>query len=104
MIAHAGPGGLADRRWLAAAVLGAAMVLAGLVLTLKLPLTLRERVERARTGRLPEGGSQSVPDAIPFSALVGAMLVCQGCAHITFASDGEQPDALLRQELLRART
>jgi hypothetical protein len=87
VIAHAGPAGLADRRWLAAAVLGAAMALAGLVLTLKLVLALRERAESARAGRLPEG-SQSVPDAIPFSALVGAMLVCQGCAHYALLAAG----------------
>ena len=87
VIAHAGPGGLADRRWLAAAVLGAAMALAGLVLTLKLVLALRERAESARAGHLPEG-SQSVPDAIPFSALVGAMLVCQGCAHYALLAAG----------------
>ncbi len=87
VIAHAGPAGLADRRWLAAAVLGAAMALGGLVLTLKLVLALRERAESARAGRLPEG-SQSVPDAIPFSALVGAMLVCQGCAHYALLAAG----------------
>jgi len=87
VIAHAGPGGLADRRWLAAAVLGAAMALAGLVLTLKLVLALRERAESARAGRLPEG-SQPVPDAFPFSALVGAMLVCQGCAHYALLAAG----------------
>jgi hypothetical protein len=87
VIAHAGPGGLADRRWLAAAVLGAAMALAGLVLTLKLVLALRERAESAGAGRLPEG-SQPVPDAIPFSALVGAMLVCQGCAHYALLAAG----------------
>jgi hypothetical protein len=87
VIAHAGPGGLADRRWLAAAVLGATMALAGLVLTLKLVLSLRERAESARAGHLTEG-SQSVPDAIPFSALVGAMLVCQGCAHYALLTAG----------------
>jgi hypothetical protein len=87
VIAHAGPGGLADRRWLAAAVLGATMALAGLVLTLKLVLSLRDRAVSARTGQLPEG-SQSVPDAIPFSALVGAMLVCQGCAHYALLAAG----------------
>jgi len=87
VIAHAGPAGIADRRWLAAAVLGAAMALAGLVLTLKLVLALRERAESARAGRFPEG-AQSVPDAIPFSALVGAMLVCQGCAHYALLAAG----------------
>jgi hypothetical protein len=87
VIAHAGPGGLADHRWLAAAVLGAAMALAGLVLTLKLVLAFRERAEGARAGHLPEG-SQFVPDAIPFSALVGAMLVCQGCAHYALLAAG----------------
>jgi hypothetical protein len=87
VIAHAGPGGLADRRWLAAALLGAAMALAGLVLTLKLVLALRERAESARAGRLPEG-SRPVPEAIPFSALVGAMLVCQGCAHYALLAAG----------------
>jgi hypothetical protein len=87
VIAHAGPAGLADRLWLAAAVLGAAMALAGLVLTLKLVLALRERAESARAGRFPEG-AQSVPDAIPFSALVGAMLVCQGCAHYALLAAG----------------
>ena len=87
VFAHAGPGGLADRRWLAAAVLGATMALAGLVLTLKLVLTLRERAESARAGQLPEG-SLSVPDSIPFSALVGAMLVCQGCAHYALLAAG----------------
>jgi len=87
VIAHAGPGGLADRSWLAAALLGAAMALAGLVLTLKLVLALRERTASARAGHLPES-SQSVPDAIPFSALVGAMLVCQGCAHYALLAAG----------------
>jgi hypothetical protein len=87
VIAHAGPAGLADRLWLAAAVLGAVMALAGLVLTLKLVLALRERAESARAGRFPEG-AQSVPDAIPFSALVGAMLVCQGCAHYALLAAG----------------
>ena len=87
VIAHAGPGGLADRRWLAAAVLGATMALAGLLLTLKLVLTLRERAESAGAGQLPEG-SLSVPDSIPFSALVGAMLVCQGCAHYALLAAG----------------
>ena len=87
VFAHAGLVGLADRRWLAAAVLGATMALAGLVLTLKLVLTLRERAESARAGQLPEG-SLSVPDSIPFSALVGAMLVCQGCAHYALLAAG----------------
>lgn len=87
VIAHAGPGGLADRRWLAAAVLGAGMALAGLFLTLKLVLALRERAESARAGRIPEG-SQSVPDSIPFGALVGAMLVCQGSAHYALLAVG----------------
>jgi hypothetical protein len=87
VIAHAGPGGLADRRWLAAAALGAALALAGLVLTLKLVLALRERAESARAGRLPEG-SLSIPDSIPFSALVAAMLVCQGCAHYALLAAG----------------
>ena len=61
VIAHAGPAGLADGRWLAAAVVGAAMALAGLVLTLKLVLALRERAERARAGHLPEGWRTSPP-------------------------------------------
>jgi len=87
VIAHAGPAGLADGRWLAAAVVGAAMALAGLVLTVKLVLALRERAERARAGDLPEG-SQAVPDSIPFSALVAAMLVCQGCAHYALLAAG----------------
>jgi hypothetical protein len=87
VIAHAGPAGLADGRWLAAAVVGAAMALAGLVLTLKLVLALRERAERAGAGHLPEG-SQAVPDSIPFSALVAAMLVCQGCAHYALLAAG----------------
>jgi hypothetical protein len=87
VIAHAGPAGLADPLGLAAAVLGAVMALAGLVLTLKLVLALRERAESARAGRFPEG-AQSVPDAIPFSALVGAMLVCQGCAHYALLAAG----------------
>jgi len=87
VIAHAGPGGLADRRWLAAAVLGAGMALAGLFLTLKLVLALRERAESARAGRIPED-SQSVPDSIPFSALVGAMFVCQGSAHYALLAAG----------------
>ena len=29
-----------------------------------------------------------MPDAIPFSALVGAMLVCQGCAHYALLAAG----------------
>ena len=90
VFAHAGLAGLADRRWLAAAVLGATMALAGLVLTLKLVLTLRERAESARAGQLPEG-SLSVPDSIPFSALVGAMLVCQAAPTMRCWRPGRPP-------------
>jgi hypothetical protein len=63
------------------------MALAGLVLTLKLVLALRERTASARAGHLPES-SQSVPEAVPFGALVGAMLVCQGCAHYALLAAG----------------
>ena len=171
VFAHAGPAGLADRRWLAAAVLGATMALAGLVLTLKLvtvslsdfrgkPVLLElfatwcphcqaeaPHLAKLATELQPKGvafvsinaDSENAASVyafhryfgLPYPALLdqgtptgsfshqGAsgpvtsayhlesyptFYVISPTGRVTFASDGEQPDALLRKELLQARS
>ncbi len=86
VFAHAGPAGIVDRRWLAAAAVGAVLALAALMVALWFAVTLWRSVVDVE--RALSAGPADVAEEIRFSALVGVMLACQACAHVALLSAG----------------
>jgi hypothetical protein len=87
VVAHAGPQGLSDPRWLAIAVAGAAVASAAIASALGLALALDRRAAALHVGAAPTRLAHAV-DAPPFSALVAVMLVCQASAHVALLAAG----------------
>ncbi len=87
VVAHAGPQGLSDPRWLAVAVAGAVVASAAIAAALGLALALERRAAALHTGTARTRLAQAV-DAPPFPALVAVMLVCQGSAHTALLAAG----------------
>jgi hypothetical protein len=79
-IAHAGPPGLTDTRFLAAAMVGALLTAGALVLAGARALDLRARLDRIAGGDLAAGAGQWEP-RISLQVLVAVSLVCRGGAH-----------------------
>ena len=87
VVAHAGPQGLADGRWIAIALAGAAVAAAAIASALGVALALDRRAAALHVGAAPTRLAHVV-DAPPFSALVAVMLVCQGSAHAALLAAG----------------
>ncbi|MDX6546990.1 MAG: hypothetical protein QOG33_540 [Gaiellales bacterium] len=79
-VAHAGPSGLADARFLTAAMVGALLTASALVLVGVRVLDLRARLDRIADGDLAAGVGEWQP-RISLPVLVAVSLVCQGGAH-----------------------
>jgi hypothetical protein len=87
VFAHAGPAGLEDVRWLAAAGAGAALASAAIAGAGSRALRARSRVRRLQAGDAAAG--QPLPvERLPFSTLLMAMLACQGAAHLSLLALG----------------
>ncbi len=85
VVAHAGPAGVTDGRSLAAAAVGALVAAVGLSFAGSRILAARRSAALAM-----EGGGGDAPgyDRAPFAAVVAAMLVLQGAAHIGLLAAG----------------
>lgn len=82
VIAHAGPAGLADPKWVAVALLGAVLALAALLAGGAATMRLHTRIDRvSRADIAAASGPIGYADA-PLPALFGLFLVCQTAAHL----------------------
>jgi hypothetical protein len=87
VFAHAGPAGLEDARWLAAAVAGAALASIAIAGAGSRALRARSRVRRLQAGDAAAG--RPLPaQPMPFATLLLAMLACQGAAHLALLALG----------------
>jgi hypothetical protein len=81
VFAHAGPAGLTDARWLAAAGAGAALASAAIAAAGSRAARAHSRMRRLQAGDAAAG--QPLPvERMPFAVLLLAMLACQGAAHL----------------------
>jgi hypothetical protein len=87
LLAHGGPALLADPRWLALAISGSLLAACGLSITAGRAIDRQARLRRIASGRLPPAGT-TVFTRAPLSALLGAMLLCQGAAHAALVAGG----------------
>lgn len=89
VLAHAGPAGLSDWRWLAAA--GAGALLCVVALTAALVGAASYRLRASKVGSRPvlvPAELEHAVDGPSFNVLVAAMLACQGAAHVTLLAVG----------------
>ena len=87
VFAHAGPAGLQDPRWLAAAGAGAALASVAIAGAGSTALRAQARVRRLQTGDAAAGRPLPV-GRMPFPLLLLAMLTCQGAAHVGLLAFG----------------
>ena len=83
VIAHAGPSGLADPRWVAVALLGAAIALAAVLAAWVLqPVRLQSRTARVARADIRAAAGPIGTFETPLPGLFGLFLVCQTAAHL----------------------
>jgi hypothetical protein len=82
VIAHAGPSGLADPKWMAVAVLGATVALVALLMTGAGAMRLQSRVRRVAHADITAAAGPIGSADTPLPALFGLFLVCQTAAHL----------------------
>ena len=82
VIAHAGPSGLADPRWVAVALLGAAIALAAVLAAGAAAVRLRSRTARVARADISAAAGPIGTFETPLPGLFGLFLVCQTAAHL----------------------
>lgn len=87
VFAHAGPAGLEDARWLAAAGAGAALASVAIAGAGGRALRARSRARRLQAGDAAAGRPLPV-ERMPFATLLMAMLACQAAAHLSLLAVG----------------
>jgi hypothetical protein len=82
VIAHAGPSGLADPRWVAVALLGAAIALAAVLAAGAAAVRLQSRTARVARADISAAAGPIGTFETPLPGLFGLFLVCQTAAHL----------------------
>jgi hypothetical protein len=87
LVAHGGPALLVDPRWLAVALAGSLAAASGLAVTGGRALERHAQLARLARGELAPATASGFARA-PMSLLLGAMLACQGAAHLALLAGG----------------
>jgi hypothetical protein len=92
VVAHMGPAALTHAGWLAVALAGGGLAVAAIAAALAVTLRLDRRAAGIRAGDPAVATPlERAVDAPPPAALAGAMMLCQGAAHVALLLAGVQP-------------